>query len=97
MRRLLYEPHRPLNIQVKRSTCVNRALKTAGTMPLPTGVMPHSTDFAAPTDYSLHLPSSKLDSRRPASRAKNIILKKMQDFDRQKSFFATISGITHDS
>ena len=28
----------------------------SGTMPLPTGIMPHSADFTAPTDGNLHLP-----------------------------------------
>ena len=42
-------------------------------MPLPTGIMPHSADFTAPTDGTLHLPSSKLDSRRPAGHVKNFI------------------------
>ena len=39
-------------------------------MSLPTGSMPHSADFTAPTDATLHLPSSKLDSRRPAGHEK---------------------------
>ena len=52
----------------------------SGTMPLPTGIMPHSADFTAPTDGNLHLPTIFKAGFTPPSRPRKKTSSSIQFF-----------------